>query len=99
MAGVPESKRRCVLVDGDEPAVKAVPSHLHRQLSVVPPPARGDRAGRVVTVGRRAPRDIVWVHAWAPSCAAVVGSGVSGDRKSTRLNSSHANISYAVFCL
>src|SRR3712207_7757655 len=28
------------------------------------------------------------------------GSGSSGkDRKSTRLNSSHANISYAVFCL
>src|SRR3712207_8117598 len=25
--------------------------------------------------------------------------GVRGDRKSTRLNSSHANISYAVFCL
>src|SRR3712207_8982543 len=24
---------------------------------------------------------------------------VNGDRKSTRLNSSHANISYAVFCL
>src|SRR3712207_7060631 len=24
---------------------------------------------------------------------------VAGDRKSTRLNSSHANISYAVFCL
>src|SRR3712207_8673880 len=30
-----------------------------------------------------------------------VGSGgkVGSDRKSTRLNSSHANISYAVFCL
>src|SRR3712207_8136418 len=29
------------------------------------------------------------------------GGGVAagGDRKSTRLNSSHANISYAVFCL
>src|SRR3712207_8851986 len=26
-------------------------------------------------------------------------SGVTEDRKSTRLNSSHANISYAVFCL
>src|SRR3712207_7116783 len=26
-------------------------------------------------------------------------SSVPGDRKSTRLNSSHANISYAVFCL
>src|SRR3712207_7079322 len=28
----------------------------------------------------------------------ILGLGVS-DRKSTRLNSSHANISYAVFCL
>src|SRR3712207_8142479 len=27
------------------------------------------------------------------------GEGTRGDRKSTRLNSSHANISYAVFCL
>src|SRR3712207_8873405 len=27
------------------------------------------------------------------------GGEVLGDRKSTRLNSSHANISYAVFCL
>src|SRR3712207_7529170 len=28
-----------------------------------------------------------------------ISSGLAGDRKSTRLNSSHANISYAVFCL
>src|SRR3712207_8130417 len=28
-----------------------------------------------------------------------VGDRVGQDRKSTRLNSSHANISYAVFCL
>src|SRR3712207_7200407 len=27
------------------------------------------------------------------------GVGAAADRKSTRLNSSHANISYAVFCL
>src|SRR3712207_8483277 len=27
------------------------------------------------------------------------GAGTALDRKSTRLNSSHANISYAVFCL
>src|SRR3712207_6914403 len=27
------------------------------------------------------------------------GGVLGGDRKSTRLNSSHANISYAVFCL
>src|SRR3712207_7750149 len=31
--------------------------------------------------------------------AARAGCGIHGDRKSTRLNSSHANISYAVFCL
>src|SRR2546427_7456571 len=30
---------------------------------------------------------------------AVVTSAMSGDRKSTRLNSSHSQISYAVFCL
>src|SRR5258707_11458689 len=29
----------------------------------------------------------------------VVGEKTNRDRKSTRLNSSHANISYAVFCL
>src|SRR3712207_7673494 len=29
----------------------------------------------------------------------VLGEVVGEDRKSTRLNSSHANISYAVFCL
>src|SRR3712207_8528636 len=29
----------------------------------------------------------------------LAAAGVAGDRKSTRLNSSHANISYAVFCL
>src|SRR3712207_7886243 len=28
-----------------------------------------------------------------------LGGCLGGDRKSTRLNSSHANISYAVFCL
>src|SRR5258707_7685786 len=28
-----------------------------------------------------------------------LGTNQIGDRKSTRLNSSHANISYAVFCL
>src|SRR5947209_14806520 len=35
--------------------------------------------------------------AWADGRCQTVGPGP--DRKSTRLNSSHANISYAVFCL
>src|SRR3712207_7157384 len=36
--------------------------------------------------------------AWLTAVREPVASGVR-DRKSTRLNSSHANISYAVFCL
>src|SRR5258707_7013209 len=32
-------------------------------------------------------------------CARKLCATKNGDRKSTRLNSSHANISYAVFCL
>src|SRR3712207_7843070 len=34
-----------------------------------------------------------------PNIVFRVKSGINRDRKSTRLNSSHANISYAVFCL
>src|SRR3712207_7047828 len=44
---------------------------------------RHDAAGRALLGPRRGPG----------------GSGRRRDRKSTRLNSSHANISYAVFCL
>src|SRR3712207_7632964 len=35
----------------------------------------------------------------APPLTEALGQVFSGDRKSTRLNSSHANISDAVFCL
>src|SRR3712207_6987540 len=61
-----------------------------------PQPARHrDRPGR---------RDGVAVHPQQvrPAHRPVVGvlrPVQQGDRKSTRLNSSHANISYAVFCL
>src|SRR5258707_9194028 len=36
---------------------------------------------------------------WAKTSNGAKHAGVILDRKSTRLNSSHANISYAVFCL
>src|SRR3712207_7466865 len=49
------------------------------------PPARRRLPRRHVPDARRAGR--------------VRGRGGRADRKSTRLNSSHANISYAVFCL
>src|SRR3712207_8379794 len=38
-------------------------------------------------------------HPLPPSQLREVVVNLPGDRKSTRLNSSHANISYAVFCL
>src|SRR5688572_31053020 len=41
-----------------------------------------------------------WSECLDQPCIAVVGSRkCSTDRKSTRLNSSHSQISYAVFCL
>src|SRR5687768_17968618 len=45
-------------------------------------------------VAERTPRALM-----RPSSASVLAEGVAGDRKSTRLNSSHGYISYAVFCL
>src|SRR5690348_17684306 len=43
-----------------------------------------------------APR--VWKHHYA-GLACSISIGIARDRKSTRLNSSHPSISYAVFCL
>src|SRR5690348_8768292 len=56
------------------------------------PPAPGPRDGRV------APRRDRVGDRRGPRSRAVAGP-VCGDRKSTRLNSSHPSISYAVFCL
>src|SRR5688572_13106338 len=42
---------------------------------------------------------LILVCACAIGAAASTAVGVHGDRKSTRLNSSHSQISYAVFCL
>src|SRR3712207_7403538 len=61
-----------------------------------PPPLA---AGLVFGVGRR---DEDFVHGGITHLVEHLAMGALGrttDRKSTRLNSSHANISYAVFCL
>src|SRR3712207_7715383 len=70
-------------------------------------PVRADRSRPGLVEGGRGGRTAV--AAVAPRIAPGHGSddparllrlgGVFLDRKSTRLNSSHANISYAVFCL
>src|SRR3712207_7707947 len=65
--------------------------------------SQGERAGLDVVLGRdsdyrergRPRREPGLVRRWRGSAVAQPPR----DRKSTRLNSSHANISYAVFCL
>src|SRR5947209_18802961 len=42
--------------------------------------------------------NIIWIGP-KPEHIRTMGDKIEADRKSTRLNSSHANISYAVFCL
>src|SRR3712207_8370726 len=58
-------------------------------------------AERQVAEQRAAWSDVRGLDAAAPPGEAVADAGPHAfvDRKSTRLNSSHANISYAVFCL
>src|SRR3712207_8695321 len=69
------------------------------------PVAGGDRDGAAQRVGGRRhpvavavpdPLDLAFDDAVA---RAVLEQQIARDRKSTRLNSSHAHISYAVFCL
>src|SRR3712207_8729773 len=60
-------------------------------------PSGGGRGGTAVSV--TAAGDLVLDARRPGEQATIAALTLSGDRKSTRLNSSHANISYAVFCL
>src|SRR5690348_15841433 len=65
--------------------------------------ALGSLHGRLTAPHRRRRRIAVAVAglavAAALAAALLLTGGGAGDRKSTRLNSSHPSISYAVFCL
>src|SRR2546430_11335862 len=56
---------------------------------------------RVEATARPTPDSEIKFEVWIPPADAWNGKleGVGKDRKSTRLNSSHSQISYAVFCL
>src|SRR2546429_6766015 len=56
-------------------------------------------ANRVSTPARESPRPDRLRRRPAGGAPVRSGLGARGDRKSTRLNSSHGYISYAVFCL
>src|SRR5207302_9225771 len=53
------------------------------------------RRARIPTISRISTR---WPEA-IPRGSSSTATSIGGDRKSTRLNSSHVKISYAVFCL
>src|SRR3712207_8222978 len=82
---------------------------LFRSLSALLPQLHGGVAQLAQVLGlqvRRAPGELLHRVEDLPGHLArrharqlVQGEAVARDRKSTRLNSSHANISYAVFCL
>src|SRR5207249_11860199 len=86
----------------------ATPSYLHHAVAI---DARGEKLSKQ-TGAAALPRDPLpaLLRAWqfldqpaAPSLPTSVAGfwtwAISADRKSTRLNSSHVSISYAVFCL
>src|SRR5690554_529956 len=54
---------------------------------------------RLALTGTRFTRSYSGTTVSAPSRASLLTGLHTGDRKSTRLNSSHVRISYAVFCL
>src|SRR3712207_7888019 len=88
----------------DPPPTEISPLPLHAALPISPagPPARAAQDGPAQPVLDRAarpeePRPGRRGAGQGPDPRA--GRGSLEDRKSTRLNSSHANISYAVFCL
>src|SRR3712207_7055428 len=76
-------------------------SGLVRRARIVLRAAEGvplDRIARELDVRRNVVR--TWIDRYREGgLAGLQDRPRSGDRKSTRLNSSHANISYAVFCL
>src|SRR2546422_7718855 len=70
---------------------------LFRSLARVARPERGQRSRR--DRGAALPRDEPSPAGVADRPVKPVPALLTGDRKSTRLNSSHGYISYAVFCL
>src|SRR3712207_9097746 len=62
--------------------------------------AEGAVLGFVLSTSARSPLpDLAVSNGLRPGLAMTAKQLADEDRKSTRLNSSHANISYAVFCL
>src|SRR5690606_41293230 len=83
------------------PHLHSFPTRRSSDLLFVPPSVRS-RIRRIELTGRRPCDKVLWVYIlWRLRQFLRQGGAFHAceDRKSTRLNSSHVKISYAVFCL
>src|SRR3989442_7810252 len=77
---------------------RSIPTHQPYG-GVVPELASREHLRAIVPVVRKALADAAKTYQSIDAVAVTQGPGLAGDRKSTRLNSSHVRISYAVLCL
>src|SRR3712207_6978140 len=85
----------CLFFFNDTATTEIYTLSLHDALPISPPRTTAPSRSPASRAG--APRSPS--HSPAEVRGSRAGARGSSDRKSTRLNSSHANISYAVFCL
>src|SRR3712207_6956615 len=93
---------KCIVLFNDTATTEIYTLSLHDALPIFPTPVGVLPTERVEdwgdpNRGRRAGSEWPGISRFQEVSCPVIGS--RSDRKSTRLNSSHANISYAVFCL
>src|SRR5688572_31531297 len=91
----PASPRRPVLLFNDPPTTYIYTLSLHDALPISQYPSFLFTSGKIASQYR----NISSFVTFARLSRCPPQSGNSRDRKSTRLNSSHSQISYAVFCL
>src|SRR5207249_12157805 len=82
---------------------RSLMEHLASRGITCPQPVKNKGGGMLGTVAGRPAAvitflDGMWIRRPSATHCAALGTALA-DRKSTRLNSSHVSISYAVFCL
>src|SRR3712207_8321730 len=85
-----------------EAGLRSSDTFVLRRCQLLLASARGERVPRIAVLlgcSEQGVREAIHAFNARGLAALVKGSTAPKDRKSTRLNSSHANISYAVFCL
>src|SRR3712207_5917752 len=93
MMGIYKSTSGNIILDGEDITNFDITERAQRKIGYAfqqPPHFKGMTVRGLLNLAGRESKDKVDVHELLADV---------GDRKSTRLNSSHANISYAVFCL